>query len=370
MSATQKARKEAEKAEKIKAGLSEAFAGAVRRLPTEIDDVRLVVFSDQHRGTRDGSDDFLRCERAYAAALAYYRALDFELFLLGDVDEIWKCHPSEIRDQYRDVQELEGAFARQGKATRFWGNHDLLWEHTRLFKKHMGQPGQPMEGVTPIEALRWPMTKDGKPAGELLFTHGHQGSLGWVFGQKMILRYGWRRLQSAMFLASTIPAVEWQLRDHHDVTVAEWAAQEPGRLLVTGHTHRPVLAGSLPGPTMRGEPVTEERIAAAQSALADARAAGDKRLEASEAAELEYMRAELRRYGGETMAVDRDELRAAYANTGCCSFGDGDITGLVIDRGTISLVRWPGEEGDALPHQLGEALDLAAMLRGEIVFVD
>ena len=370
MSAAKRAEKEAERSRKIRLGLTEAFAGAVRRAPTDVDDVRLVVFSDQHRGTRDGSDDFLRCERAYAAALAYYQELGFELFMLGDVNELWKCRPSELREQYKAVQDLEGEFARDGRVTRFWGNHDLLWEHTRLFKKHLGQPGQPMEGITPIEALRWPLTQAGEPLGELLFTHGHQGSLGWVFGQKMLLRYGWRRLQSALFLASTIPAVEWQLRDHHDVTVAEWAAEEPGRLLVTGHTHRPVLAGSPPGPTMAGEPVTDERIAAAVAARDEARRAGDERLVAAEAAELEYMRAEERRYRGEVLAVDREELRTAYANSGCCSFGDGDVTGLVIEDGAISLVRWPGENAEPLPHRLGHALDLAAMLRGEVVSVD
>jgi hypothetical protein len=31
-----------------------------------------------------------------------------------------------------------------------------------------------------------------------------------------------------------------------------------------------------------------------------------------------------------------------YFNTGCCSFPDGDITGLEIADGEIRLVRWPG----------------------------
>ena len=31
-----------------------------------------------------------------------------------------------------------------------------------------------------------------------------------------------------------------------------------------------------------------------------------------------------------------------YFNTGCCSFPDGDITGLEIADGQVRLVRWPG----------------------------
>ena len=32
-----------------------------------------------------------------------------------------------------------------------------------------------------------------------------------------------------------------------------------------------------------------------------------------------------------------------YFNTGCCSFGDGDVTGLEIGDGEIRLIRWPCE---------------------------
>ena len=30
---------------------------------------RVVIFSDHHRGERDGADDFMRCEKEYSAAL-------------------------------------------------------------------------------------------------------------------------------------------------------------------------------------------------------------------------------------------------------------------------------------------------------------
>lgn len=34
-------------------------------------DARIVIFSDHHKGARDGADDFERCEPAYCAALAW-----------------------------------------------------------------------------------------------------------------------------------------------------------------------------------------------------------------------------------------------------------------------------------------------------------
>ena len=33
---------------------------------------RFIIFSDQHKGARNGADDFMACEGTYAAALDYY----------------------------------------------------------------------------------------------------------------------------------------------------------------------------------------------------------------------------------------------------------------------------------------------------------
>jgi hypothetical protein len=41
----------------------------------ELRNARLVILSDQHKGNRDGADDFRVCESAYNAALAYYYRL-------------------------------------------------------------------------------------------------------------------------------------------------------------------------------------------------------------------------------------------------------------------------------------------------------
>jgi hypothetical protein len=46
-----------------------------------------------------------------------------------------------------------------------------------------------------------------------------------------------------------------------------------------------------------------------------------------------------------------------YFNTGCCSFGDGDITGIEIADGEIRLVRWPADP-DTDRRQLGTPLRL------------
>jgi hypothetical protein len=50
-----------------------------------------------------------------------------------------------------------------------------------------------------------------------------------------------------------------------------------------------------------------------------------------------------------------------YFNTGCCSFGDGDVTGLELSSGQIRLVRWLSDTGQARPKELTER-DLPEML--------
>ena len=44
-----------------------------------------------------------------------------------------------------------------------------------------------------------------------------------------------------------------------------------------------------------------------------------------------------------------------YFNTGCCSFPDGDVTGLELADGAIRLVRWPANLDELVRE--GENLD-------------
>ncbi len=57
--------------------------------------LKLIAFSDHHRGQNDGADDFRPCKAAYHAALGYYLEAGFTLYLLGDVEELWECQPKK-----------------------------------------------------------------------------------------------------------------------------------------------------------------------------------------------------------------------------------------------------------------------------------
>ena len=77
--------------EAVRVGLNRAYDNPrITETTFDVDRDRLVIFSDHHRGSRDGADDFWRCERSYHAALGYYFEAGHRLFLLGDVRELWR----------------------------------------------------------------------------------------------------------------------------------------------------------------------------------------------------------------------------------------------------------------------------------------
>src|SRR5689334_14111655 len=96
---------------------------------------KIVIFSDHHKGSRDGADDFRVCEPAYNAALAYYDRLRYTLIVLGDVEELWEEWPETTLKAYPHTLQLEGKFHGAGRYVRFWGNHDDAWSHSDLVEK-------------------------------------------------------------------------------------------------------------------------------------------------------------------------------------------------------------------------------------------
>jgi hypothetical protein len=177
---------------------------------------------------------------------------------------------------------------------------------------------------------------------------GHQGTPGfeWRAISHPVLRLVWRPFQRALKIASTSPSQDWDLRERHETAMFEWARGHPDRIvLVAGHTHRPVFWTKVPATDHSAE------IAALREELAG-------REDAELEAQLEYLIAEQRREQG----LARPFPEPCYFNTGCCSFGDGDVTGIEICEGEIRLVRWPDRDGRPRPLVL-QRMALAEALR-------
>lgn len=305
---------------------------------------RIAIFSDHHKGVGDPADDFRRCEHAYTCALGYYLEAGYRLFIIGDSEELWEEHAGDVLKHYGDVLKLEAEFVKRSNGlSRFYGNHDDQWASSKQVSKHL----RDLFGEFEVrEALRLLVERPGKSPGTLFFVHGHQGTADsdrWGWASRLFVRHVWRPLQRRTGYSATTPARSYALRAKHDRAMYEWARrQAPGLVMVAGHTHRPVFSRCVPDPPPT-RPVND-----LEQALERAVAAGDRDTAAAIRAELEYARTGIRR-PEEVMTVSPP----CYFNTGCCSFPDGDITGLEIADGEIRLVRWPGNLREIQAREAG-----------------
>lgn len=293
---------------------------------------KLIVLSDLHRGARDNnSDDFWRCEEAYNSALGYYWDAGYTLILLGDVEELWENSPAKLRGKYEQTSGLEARFHKAGRLLRVFGNHDSLWANPGDVAKFFTGA---FDGTTVYEALRFNVTDGGKPCGEFVLTHGHQGSADandgpFVRVRAFAVRMGFTWLQKAFNLSANTPARDHSLRSAHSIAMRDWALEQRSKsdpvILIAGHTHQPVFGTSRPEVSTRRElNVVEAEYAAAPTPMLGA--------------ELEMLRTLPYGKPPEPMAVP------CYFNTGCCCFHDGDVTGIEIADEEIRLVRWLDDE--------------------------
>ena len=305
---------------------------------------RIIVFSDHHKGAGDRADDFRSCVGAYRSALGFYLESGYRLLLLGDVEELWEVpDPRKVFDCYPDVYDLERQFAARGGLDRFWGNHDNLWSNRGKVRRILN----PLIADAPMrESLKLRIRRDGRDDSTILFVHGHQGtpdSDRYAWAAKLPVRYLWPIIQRWQGVSATTPADDARLRGKHDRAMFEWAGEQRNRILIAGHTHKPVFGTSTPDP-----PPTRP-IPQLEDDLLRARGQGDVRAASLLGAELEYARA-LRRRPDKAVTVKPP----CYFNTGCCSFPDGDVTGIELADEFIRLVRWPANIQELREQRTGD----------------
>jgi predicted phosphodiesterase len=328
--------------QKVRKGLERSYVLAKNQkneLSVGSGQARIVIFSDHHRGVRDGADDFMRCEKAYSAALGYYLELGYTLIVLGDAEELWECSPGPVVRSYLGTLLLEAEFYKQNRYHKISGNHDDYWEKVSGVRKLLG----PIFGSSlPIrENLRLLFDQGQELACELFLVHGHQGDFLSDQNRKIskwFVHNIWRPIQRLTKIKLTTPAEDYVLRDKDSIAMYHWAEKKKDLVLVAGHTHLPVFE-------------SKEHIGAIERELEKARAAGNQKQGAELRAKIELARARERERGGPGFTM----LKPFYFNTGCCSFSDGDVTGIEIAEGRINLVRWPDDAGEPKPKILAQA---------------
>ncbi|WP_052956104.1 metallophosphoesterase [Flavihumibacter petaseus] len=290
------------------------------------DEHPVIIFSDLHKGTRDGADDFAVCEENYLAALAYYNTQNFYYLNLGDSEELWEnILPNVIRFNKKTFA-AERAFADRRAFVKLVGNHDLYWGNDPLapavLKVLYNRPQKAHMGAILRAQL---------PDGEIDFfcTHGHQGdaqSDGNAFS-KWFVSYVWGPAQTFLEINTNSPSCNDNNKTLHNQFMYQWSEKQKNLVLITGHTHQPVF-NSL---------THLERL---YLQLEEAKDHGDNTTAEKILQEIPRRKREYNHIGPQFRS-----MKPSYFNAGCCCFEDGNITGIEIADGYIRLVKWTKKNG-------------------------
>ncbi|MEZ5330297.1 MAG: hypothetical protein R3F19_35055 [Verrucomicrobiales bacterium] len=330
----------------------------------DLESLRMVIFSDHHRGAKTGADDFAECEDTYRAALDHYLGEGHRLVLLGDVEELWECSPKSVIDAYADTLRLEQKFHQTGGYTRIYGNHDDVWTTPWKMKMHLEPFICDHTGCGVIlEALTLKLTSGAREVGEIFLTHGHQGtpdSDRFAPFSRFLVRYVWRPVQRMLKIRSNTPSQDYDLRLQHEIAMSRWATGQSGMLLITGHTHHPVF------PQRHSDDRVSQQLEELRARIEKRGLAPEERMRIKD--EIGLMEATVRRQEFQPERGVRETAgapRPCYFNTGCCSFSDGDITGIEIADGEIRLVRWSALMNDHVSRRVIRQANLEELFEAE-----
>jgi predicted phosphodiesterase len=297
---------------------------------------KLIILSDQHKGTRDNADDFRDAEQNYLSALQYYYEQQFQFVNLGDCEELWKNTPQKVMAKNGHSFDAEKKFEERNHYFRIFGNHDLEWKY-KLQQKIFLQPvfGQ---SLNVYEGILF-KTSYHDETYSIFLAHGHQGDLrsdGNPFSAWVVANI-WTPIQRYLQISINTPATSFELTDAHNILMHDWSSTQKNLIFISGHTHKPVFASM-------------DHIDRLTKQLQQAQKANDTNAIAAIEQELEKRKEE---YAGKQQIITKP--KPSYFNSGCCCFEDGDITGIEMADGFIRLIKWHEENGKSQRLVLEEA---------------
>jgi len=306
--------------DKLYLKIKEEHKKAGLNLPVD-ETTKYIIFSDQHKGGKDGSDDFMLAEKNYLTALEHYNQLSYTYINLGDSEELWENTLETVKKNNTASFEAEKKFVARNAFIKVFGNHDIYWNNDPLAsfqaEKIFGQKLTIFEGLI----LTW---ASGEKSLEIFLTHGHQGdgqSDANPFSAWFISKI-WAPLQAYLSINFNTPAYDNNLKSLHNAMMYEWSKAQTNLILITGHTHQPVFCSLTH---------LERLFIELEKAKA----------ENNSEAILQLQKDVRKSWKHEPPTGIKDlKVKPSYFNTGCCCFDDGDITGIEITSDSICLIKW------------------------------
>ena len=212
------------------------------------DDSKFILFSDCHRGDNSFADDFANNRNIYFHALKHYYDEGFQYCELGDGDELWENLSFDfILNAHKNVYMLMKLFHKRNRLHMIWGNHDMVYRNPDYVKKHLSTYFDPkvdenielFSNITYYEGL---VLKHGMTGQELFLTHGHQADW-WNFlfwkWSRFMVRVLWKPLNVMGIADPTSPAKNYKELIKIERRTKKWITENNNLMTIVGHTHRP-----------------------------------------------------------------------------------------------------------------------------------
>lgn len=218
-----------------------------KRIPFD-DSSKLILFSDCHRGDNSFADDFANNRNIYYHALKHYYTEGFSYCEIGDGDELWENLSFEsILDAHKNVYLLMKLFHDQGRLHMIWGNHDMVYKNPKYVEKHLStyfdpKIGEDVDLFCGIEYHEGIVLQHSDTGQELFLTHGHQADWwNYLFWKwsRFMVRILWKPLNVMGIADPTSPAKNYKELIKVERRTKKWIIANNNLITITGHTHRP-----------------------------------------------------------------------------------------------------------------------------------
>lgn len=226
--------------------LTRAYKNA-RTIPFN-DQSKFIFFSDCHRSDNSFADDFANNRNIYYHALKHYYQEGFQYCEIGDGDELWENLSFQpILEAHKNVYELMKLFHDEGRLYMVWGNHDMVYRNPSYVEKTLSSYFDPKTGtdvdlfcdIKFYEAL---ILKHTETQQELFLTHGHQADW-WNYvawrWNRFLVRILWKPLNVMGIADPTSPAKNYKELIKVERRIKDWIVQNNNLMTIVGHTHRP-----------------------------------------------------------------------------------------------------------------------------------
>lgn len=226
--------------------LSRAYKNA-KVIPFD-NDSKFILFSDCHRGDNSFADDFANNKNIYFHALNHYFREGFDYCELGDGDELWEnLHFKTIFEAHKHVYKLLIQYHQENRLHMIWGNHDMAYQNPEYVKKHLSTYFEAIDDsdrelfkdLKYNEAI---ILKHKDTEQEVFLTHGHQADW-WNYKcwrwGRFLVRLIWKPLQVWGIADPTSPAKNYKELIKLERRIKRWILKNDLLITIIGHTHRP-----------------------------------------------------------------------------------------------------------------------------------